>query len=1087
MSRFAPIKSPVNSIKSPNTDNIKAKSNSINSVNSVNRNSINRNNSIKNTPKDILQQDDIISSTLFAPTQSTSLKEKDLTNIDNTISLPTSNKRKSFVTIVKPSETFGEPPPLHKPILSSPDKVVIHNEQDVLSVLNASKLQKQSVRWLNLSATFWYLIVMDTERSVTKDNLNSFFEVIKWRAHDKINEDEFSVLYSEWIGKSTGSNRRGVVGIFTVRQMLLENSCTESDLDLYIGMIMNEANKYTLHIPINYISKLDSAHNQPHLELVSSKWLSLSEELFFCLDSPGYGVLRFDEIFFLSSCLAIGLQGWQNENDVETIFNNSVLSAVTLQLMRDMGANINLTSLRQELLSLGGHSELEVTLAGSENVVVDGIVNKPIRNGSSPLKQPMSGYKKQSITMRMFKQYFLRKSVNESTLAALLLHVKMCIERLARITSSNSAQLYSASKPLENQRAIGSPRLWQQAVLTALGYSPELFDKNRATQFPPILLFLLSDADKLISGALRAYENPIDNINSSLQNTGSQSFRRVRLSTYEEMHETCHRLWNAFRHWGVNKTKGAYAGLSSSEFISEKHSDPIYQLIVSALVEYKNLQLQLCAALYDLTMTHYGLQTSSNPISVVCASLLPNAESMIVELGLDESPEFFDQQIDSLISSSDIQVSPESAATLNTDIISRPEITTKSSSPISNEKPTVAFKSLYLDFDSNKSAIKEESTRESLSKDPRSKPEGRADLVRKAQWERVFDARNEEKYPSPIDNSITENKLDNFVPQFEEKSILNSNEVQGTGDSSVFKFEQQEALILQQLLSTSNPDEQKVYIDRLRERLGLDNTNDKNTYFQSNNNDVKPETNNTDGMNNESAENYYNVSKNDSPTNNNSESKAYDNFSRYSIPYAEKLQNDNFYSIDTDEIFENKYVEHYNEYDGVRTDSPLSYSNKSEASVSTNGPSSIADLLESGQSAGKYAQGLREILRKMAKDDSKVQVQSLEQVIKLGQEIIVKESYNGSSQGRRSTMATDGSPSNSTPMGTTHSKLSQRRNTTSSNMMIEATAIRRANANNNYITPAKDNGGLIRTNKSKVPGVLPQTDNKDKKAFGHRL
>jgi hypothetical protein len=74
-------------------------------------------------------------------------------------------------------------------------------------------------------------------------------------------------------------------------------------------------------------------------------------------------------------------------------------------------------------------------------------------------------------------------------------------------------------------------------------------------------------------------------------------------------------------------------------------------------------------------------------------------------------------------------------------------------------------------------------------------------------------------------------------------------------------------------------------------------------------------------------------------------------------------------------------------------------------------------------------------------------------------------------------------------MGTqnTHSKLSQRRNTTSSNMMIEATAIRRANANNNYITPAKDNGGLIRTNKSKVPGVLPQTDNKDKKAFGHRL
>ena len=103
------------------------------------------------------------------------------------------------------------------------------------------------------------------------------------------------------------------------------------------------------------------------------------------------------------------------------------------------------------------------------------------------------------------------------------------------------------------------------------------------------------------------------------------------------------------------------------------------------------------------------------------------------------------------------------------------------------------------------------------------------------------------------------------------------------------------------------------------------------------------------------------------------------------------------------------------------------------------------------------------------------------------------QEFDHNNQGRRSTMI-ENSPTNGfTPIGnTTHSKFSQRRNTTttttsssSSNMMIEATAIRRANANNNYITPAKDNGGLLRTNKSKVPGVLPQTENKDKKAFGH--
>ncbi len=65
----------------------------------------------------------------------------------------------------------------------------------------------------------------------------------------------------------------------------------------------------------------------------------------------------------------------------------------------------------------------------------------------------------------------------------------------------------------------------------------------------------------------------------------------------------------------------------------------------------------------------------------------------------------------------------------------------------------------------------------------------------------------------------------------------------------------------------------------------------------------------------------------------------------------------------------------------------------------------IADLLEQGQSAGMYAQMLREILRKMSKDDSKVQLRSLEQVLQLGQNIANIESSE-----RKKSASAGGSP-----------------------------------------------------------------------------
>jgi hypothetical protein len=133
----------------------------------------------------------------------------------------------------------------------------------------------------------------------------------------------------------------------------------------------------------------------------------------------------------------------------------------------------------------------------------------------------------------------------------------------------------------------------------------------------------------------------------------------------------------------------------------------------------------------------------------------------------------------------------------------------------------------------------------------------------------------------------------------------------------------------------------------------------------------------------------------------------------------------------------------------------------------------------------------------MAKNDSKVKVDSLEQIIKLGQEIIVKESptpkLSASKSLRRSSMPSelDTTHGNNTPLTSNNNnnndsnnsknKLNQRRNT------IELTALRRHIANN-YITPIKNDGSITRTIKS-VPGNrLPEQKNDHRQmAFGHRL
>jgi hypothetical protein len=641
------------------------------------------------------------------------------------------SKKRPFISTSKSNASFGEPPPL-PPRPPSPERQVelaqaaanthlnaapmmptIPIEPDILSPSHAQSMYKQSFRWLNLSATFWALIVMDAHRSVDKESLENFFDVMDWRAHGKITEQEFSALYMEWIGKpaaggsghsSSTPRKKHTVGVFAVRQLLLERRCVESDLDLLIGMVIHETNRSILNSPINFLARENAGRpNATNLEVCTRRWISLSEELFFSLDTPGYGFLRFDEFFFLASCLAVGLQGWSNESELESDFSIGSLTALALQMMREAGAAIMITSNRKELLSLNlGASQkgmqalmqdrpdiidsCSISISQSQSTGLQDNNNSFVNymnyssRGAAPGSNPHDSkaslnhklglgtkssypqYGKYSVTLPMFKALLLKKGMGEAALSALTVHVQSCIERLSRITSEGAAELHQSFISLESISTAGSPRLWQQAVLTAAGYDYESERNLFAAPIPPLILFLLTDAEKLIPGALRASESGFSsaaaalnggNVSPSINPDASGRYRSTdrvtRLNVVDELHETAHTLWQAHRSWGSARHasgKGSHhhghhhghhsRSINSATGNEDGQKDPAYQLILSALVEYKIMQHQLCAALFDMTMAYYGLNSSANAVSILCARLMPNPEAMILELGLDD-------------------------------------------------------------------------------------------------------------------------------------------------------------------------------------------------------------------------------------------------------------------------------------------------------------------------------------------------------------------------------------------------------------------------------------------------------------------
>jgi hypothetical protein len=603
------------------------------------------------------------------------------------------------VSTIKSVETFGTPPPL-PPVHGSPDgrwnlDMILPEsmggvvaDPDALASSHVHLLKRQSVRWLNLSTTLWSLAVLDVYRPVTIESVASFFEMVSWRAHDKVTAEEFSVLYSEWVAKpekmpTSSQNRRVAVGVFGVRQLLLEKKYGEADLDLCIGIIVNEINMRLLNSSVSYVNRKPGSNTQNpfSLEVCTERWLSLCDELFFTLDTPGYGVLRFDEAFFYCACVTTGMQGWDHEDELEADLSLATLTAATLQFLSDTGAHVALRSGHQHDIDLSWAIDSGSSLRGSRRGQQTQSASQTLHNSARS-----SGGGKCEVTLAMFKRYFLKRSVGEASLAALLAHVQGCVERVARLASVSGAEdLYQACRPYETELGtLGSPRLWQQAVLIASGhvYQPLTAEASRGARsaegagnsgsgggsVPPIILFLLSDADRLLSGALRANELPTDGTGFIASASAAGGRTESPTAANEELHECVYRIWNHFRRWGSDSTgnntaansgsaavqsarpvwgsgtlhnPGSFYGATASQAdLADVQRDPLYQLVLTAVLQYKSLQQLLLAALFDVTLTQCGVGGSSaaqagnvGPLVVICAGLVPNPQRLLVELG----------------------------------------------------------------------------------------------------------------------------------------------------------------------------------------------------------------------------------------------------------------------------------------------------------------------------------------------------------------------------------------------------------------------------------------------------------------------
>jgi hypothetical protein len=602
--------------------------------------------------------------------------------------------------------------------------------EDPFSGLNlqvlSQQLPRQAPRWCQLTVTLYSLVVLDTQRNPDIQSLQQFLEVIHWRAHGKITEDEFSVLFTEWMkleknsdtrsvtaGSNLSSKRKFFLNLSIFRIILLQKNYVESDLDLFIGIVLHETNLKLMNTTISYVAKNMGNKLMPsfNLEVVTRRWLELAEELFFSLDTPGYGSLRYDEVFFFCNCVHVGLQNWKNELELETDLSITAMTAITIQFIRDCGASLPFITSSGTNGNNNNNNLTNITKNSLYEFYDDYPKSNLKKSSSHSSLLNQKEIFKTEITLPMFKKLLVSKNIGENELILLSNHIKLCIEKIAKLARLSGADdLYFACQPYELKgQVIGSPRLFQEAVLFASGFQPpspagqtqshssgnnEMPGSNQP--IPLILLFLLSDGEKYLSGVFRAIEFDVEglgfggedrphflattpsgtdnNHNVAATNIDYTNPLNSLISANEELHENANRIYTLFRLWSQNEMLlNSHGGPSNSQNkqqqnniirdvfyptnINELLRDPTYQLIISTLLHYKRFQQIVNAGLYDFAINQFSASpvqhqqhqqqhrhhhqnnnnnavVAPNQLSILCANLLPSPQQIFVEFGL---------------------------------------------------------------------------------------------------------------------------------------------------------------------------------------------------------------------------------------------------------------------------------------------------------------------------------------------------------------------------------------------------------------------------------------------------------------------
>ena len=471
-------------------------------------------------------------------------------------------------------------------------------------------------RWLHLTWSLWAILLRDSNRSFaatdrvdTEQSLDNFMNVLDWRLHDKITGLEFTFLFKEWVeteGVGGGEVYRGeaarredvFLGLRILRKLCQARRYEESDLDVRLSMILS-------------VIEQSSLLALPSELAAPGRWLEAAMELFFCLDTVGNGYLYVDQFFFLSGCLALGLQSWSSKTELIADMSVGTVAAIAAGMMRECGGDWHSGD--------GGMS------------------------GSCP---PV-------VTPPMFVDVLMDKGLDTASIEELLAHTKACVEYMAGQSTEEDREVSQAffsspsrdgrtdaspPPPTSSSKFVCCPQLWGAAASTC--FKKKTFAKDSTDM--SIESYLRCDAKMHVPLGFYAHEttglneafqdSPEKGDNGASDFFGSSDKQHARdrrgsvTGRGKAYDQTLFRLHAGFEGWHGGSAAEVDAAVARFDAVC-----------VQVLSNYKAMQSQLCSVMVNVACDRIGLlgDLGQSSVGKVCASLLPDFEDMVLELGIE--------------------------------------------------------------------------------------------------------------------------------------------------------------------------------------------------------------------------------------------------------------------------------------------------------------------------------------------------------------------------------------------------------------------------------------------------------------------